>query len=161
MVPARTTPPLGRNSTNQHPLATAHHTHLGRTTLRIRRRPRLRRTHRKQRRRINDHIHPSRPARSRHRPSRLDPRTTPPCRTRTPSIQQYVTTGAVTLPATILTTWSLTIYQRWVTEQMDQSRSRRIILLVDCCYIGAFSGILNAGAPMPRGYPSSSKDVVE
>jgi ABC-type branched-subunit amino acid transport system substrate-binding protein len=32
------------------------------------------------------------------------------------------------------------ISARWVTEQMDQSRSQRIVLLLDCCYSGAFSG---------------------
>jgi len=29
---------------------------------------------------------------------------------------------------------------RWVTEQMSHSRSQRIVLLLDCCYSGAFSG---------------------
>lgn len=32
------------------------------------------------------------------------------------------------------------ISARWVTEQMDRSRSQRIVLLLDCCYSGAFSG---------------------
>jgi ABC-type branched-subunit amino acid transport system substrate-binding protein len=32
------------------------------------------------------------------------------------------------------------ISARWVTERMDQSRSQRIVLLLDCCYSGAFSG---------------------
>lgn len=32
------------------------------------------------------------------------------------------------------------ISARWVAEQMSQSRSQRIILLLDCCYGGAFSG---------------------
>ncbi len=31
------------------------------------------------------------------------------------------------------------ISAQWVTEQMDQSRSRRIVLLLDCCYSGAFA----------------------
>ncbi|MGH3800077.1 MAG: caspase, EACC1-associated type [Pseudonocardiaceae bacterium] len=38
---------------------------------------------------------------------------------------------------------------RWVKEQMDQSRSQRIVLLLDCCYSGAFTGGLtrrSAGA---------------
>ncbi len=32
------------------------------------------------------------------------------------------------------------ISARWVKEQMDQSRSQRIVLLLDCCYSGAFAG---------------------
>jgi ABC-type branched-subunit amino acid transport system substrate-binding protein len=32
------------------------------------------------------------------------------------------------------------ISARWVKEQMDHSRSRRIVLLLDCCYSGAFTG---------------------
>jgi ABC-type branched-subunit amino acid transport system substrate-binding protein len=32
------------------------------------------------------------------------------------------------------------ISARWVAEQMDQSRSQRVVLLLDCCYSGAFSG---------------------
>ncbi|MGH3874041.1 MAG: caspase, EACC1-associated type [Pseudonocardiaceae bacterium] len=32
------------------------------------------------------------------------------------------------------------ISARWVKEQMDHSRSQRIVLLLDCCYSGAFSG---------------------
>jgi ABC-type branched-subunit amino acid transport system substrate-binding protein len=32
------------------------------------------------------------------------------------------------------------ISARWVTGQMDRSRSQRIVLLLDCCYSGAFSG---------------------
>lgn len=31
------------------------------------------------------------------------------------------------------------ISARWVKEQMDQSRSQRIVLLLDCCYSGAFA----------------------
>jgi branched-chain amino acid transport system substrate-binding protein len=41
------------------------------------------------------------------------------------------------------------ISARWVKEQMDQSRSQRIVLLLDCCYSGAFAGGLkrrSAGA---------------
>ncbi|MGH3720233.1 MAG: caspase, EACC1-associated type [Pseudonocardiaceae bacterium] len=32
------------------------------------------------------------------------------------------------------------ISARWVKEQMDHSRSQRIVLLLDCCYSGAFNG---------------------
>jgi branched-chain amino acid transport system substrate-binding protein len=32
------------------------------------------------------------------------------------------------------------ISARWVEEQMDKSRSQRIVVLLDCCYSGAFSG---------------------
>ncbi|HET9258067.1 MAG TPA: ABC transporter substrate-binding protein [Pseudonocardiaceae bacterium] len=32
------------------------------------------------------------------------------------------------------------ISARWVAEQMNQSRSQCIVLLLDCCYSGAFSG---------------------
>ncbi len=41
------------------------------------------------------------------------------------------------------------ISARWVKEQMDHSRSQRIVLLLDCCYSGAFAGGLtrrSAGA---------------
>jgi hypothetical protein len=41
------------------------------------------------------------------------------------------------------------ISARWVNEQMDHSRSQRIVLLLDCCYGGAFAGSLtrrSAGA---------------
>jgi hypothetical protein len=48
--------------------------------------------------RINDHIHPSRPTRSRLCASSLDPRTTPTCRIRGPYVNRCVTVGAVTLP---------------------------------------------------------------
>lgn len=34
---------------------------------------------------------------------------------------------------------STAISARWVKEQMDQSRSQRIVLLLDCCYSGAFA----------------------
>lgn len=32
------------------------------------------------------------------------------------------------------------ISARWVVEQIDHSRSQRVVLLLDCCYSGAFSG---------------------
>jgi ABC-type branched-subunit amino acid transport system substrate-binding protein len=35
---------------------------------------------------------------------------------------------------------STAISARWVKEQMDHSRSQRIVLLLDCCYSGAFTG---------------------
>ncbi|MGH3720236.1 MAG: caspase, EACC1-associated type [Pseudonocardiaceae bacterium] len=34
---------------------------------------------------------------------------------------------------------STAISARWVKEQMDHSRSQRIVLLLDCCYSGAFA----------------------
>ncbi len=34
---------------------------------------------------------------------------------------------------------------RWVKERMDQSRSQRIVLLLDCCYSGAFPNGLTRG----------------
>ncbi len=34
---------------------------------------------------------------------------------------------------------------RWVKEQMDDSRSQRIVLLLDCCYSGAFPNGLTRG----------------
>ena len=47
--PHRHAPSLGRHPTDQHPLASPHHPDLGRTQFRLRRRPRLRRTHRQRR----------------------------------------------------------------------------------------------------------------
>jgi branched-chain amino acid transport system substrate-binding protein len=37
------------------------------------------------------------------------------------------------------------ISARWVKEQMDRSRSQRIVLLLDCCYSGAFESSLTRG----------------
>ena len=72
----RPTPALGRRPRHLHPLATPHHPDLGRTPLRLRHRPRLRRPHRHHRTR-HHHLHQSRPPRRRHRPRRHD-RPTPP-----------------------------------------------------------------------------------
>ena len=49
--PPRRTSPVGRNPTNQHSLAPPHHTHMGRTQLRLRHRTRLRWPHRQRQRR--------------------------------------------------------------------------------------------------------------
>ncbi len=38
------------------------------------------------------------------------------------------------------------ISARWVKEQMDHSRSQRIVLLLDCCYSGAFAKGLRRGS---------------
>lgn len=38
------------------------------------------------------------------------------------------------------------ISARWVTERMDDSRSQRIVLLLDCCYSGAFTRGLRRGS---------------
>jgi hypothetical protein len=38
------------------------------------------------------------------------------------------------------------ISARWVKEQMDHSRSQRIVLLLDCCYSGAFARGLRRGS---------------
>ncbi|MGB6164590.1 MAG: ABC transporter substrate-binding protein [Pseudonocardiaceae bacterium] len=38
------------------------------------------------------------------------------------------------------------ISARWVKEQMDHSRSQRIVLLLDCCYSGAFTKGLRRGS---------------
>jgi branched-chain amino acid transport system substrate-binding protein len=38
------------------------------------------------------------------------------------------------------------ISARWVKEQMDHSRSQRIVLLLDCCYSGAFATGLRRGS---------------
>jgi ABC-type branched-subunit amino acid transport system substrate-binding protein len=46
------------------------------------------------------------------------------------------------------------ISARWVKEQMDHSRSQRIVLLLDCCYSGAFGGGLTR-----RG--AGAEDIVE
>ncbi|MGH8346865.1 MAG: caspase family protein, partial [Pseudomonas sp.] len=43
---------------------------------------------------------------------------------------------------------------RWVKEQMDQSRSQRIVLLLDCCYSGAFTGGLTRRS-------AGAEDIVE
>jgi uncharacterized caspase-like protein len=39
------------------------------------------------------------------------------------------------------------ISAQWVKKQMDQSRSQRIVLLLDCCYSGSFDkGLTRGGA---------------
>jgi molecular chaperone DnaK len=39
------------------------------------------------------------------------------------------------------------ISAQWIKERMDQSRSQRIVLLLDCCYSGAFNrGLTRGGA---------------
>ncbi len=40
---------------------------------------------------------------------------------------------------------ALGITARWVKEQMDESRSQRIVVLLDCCYSGAFAARGRAG----------------
>jgi branched-chain amino acid transport system substrate-binding protein len=51
------------------------------------------------------------------------------------------------------------ISARWVKEQMDQSRSQRIVLLLDCCYSGAFGkGHTRGGASAEE---TSTKKIVE
>ncbi len=76
LAPPRPPTALGRRPRHLHPLAAPHHPDLGRTPLRLRHRPRLRRPHRHHRTR-HHHLHQSRPARRRHRPGRHD-RPTPP-----------------------------------------------------------------------------------
>ncbi|MGH3684849.1 MAG: caspase, EACC1-associated type [Pseudonocardiaceae bacterium] len=51
------------------------------------------------------------------------------------------------------------ISARWVKEQMDQSRSQRIVLLLDCCYSGAFGkGHTRGGTGAEE---ASTKKIVE
>jgi branched-chain amino acid transport system substrate-binding protein len=46
------------------------------------------------------------------------------------------------------------ISARWVKERMDRSRSQRIVLLLDCCYSGAFTRGFEPRAP-------GAKEIVE
>ncbi|MGH3941787.1 MAG: caspase, EACC1-associated type [Pseudonocardiaceae bacterium] len=46
------------------------------------------------------------------------------------------------------------ISAQWVKKQMDQSRSQRIVLLLECCYSGAFNKGLRRG-------PADAEDVLE
>lgn len=41
---------------------------------------------------------------------------------------------------------STAISARWVKDQMDRSRSRRVVVLLDCCYGGAFTRELTRGS---------------
>ncbi len=43
------------------------------------------------------------------------------------------------------------ISARWVKERMDDSRSQRVVLLLDCCYSGAFPGGLARGGVDHKG----------
>ena len=67
---------LGRHTRRINTLAAPHHTHLGRTQLQLRHRPRLRRPHRHQER-LHPHLHQRHATRSRHRTINTDGRTTP------------------------------------------------------------------------------------
>jgi molecular chaperone DnaJ len=49
---------------------------------------------------------------------------------------------------------------RWVKEQMDRSRSQRIVLLLDCCYSGAFTKGRKSGALAPKRSLTSNSAVV-
>ena len=52
---------------------------------------------------------------------------------------------------------------RWVTEQMDKSRSQRIVLLLDCCYSGAHyfrtGAFVYTGPPLDAGVQLAMKDI--
>jgi molecular chaperone DnaK len=43
------------------------------------------------------------------------------------------------------------ISAQWVKQQMDQSRSQRIVLLLDCCYSGAFRKGSKPSSPDAEG----------
>ena len=81
--PHRPAPALGPHPADQHPLDTAHHPDLGGAQLRVRRRPRLRRPHRRRGRHGQRHVdvRARHAHRGRHRPRRADRRTPPPRRT--------------------------------------------------------------------------------